>query len=135
MAIDFKKIVIERQNKRGYCDIDPVVMPRNFEAVVLNSEGLNPKDVLVKLGVRYRDRYISQGQSAMRPVLAVIEGGITGYETWYIPDLIDAGVMDRDPGDRFWACAGGMGWNALTLTQGDVQDYITEFLDNEIQLA
>lgn len=103
----------ELQAKNGFCRIDPIALPRTLNGL------RDGKPVEVKVGICLEGK----------PIFKVVEGGVTGHESWYLESLIQGGIMDADPGKMFWANAGGMGWSALTLNTGDIQRYIKDFMD------
>ena len=128
--VDFKRLLSELQETKGYCVIDPVVMPRKLTGI-WNGE----QEVEVTLGVKYQEAYAWPEASVMTPVLTVIEGGVTGFEAWYIDHLIAMDLMDDPVGDRFYINAGGMGWPSLYLKTEDVQQYIKDFQAQEVKLT
>ena len=120
MTVNLKLLAEKIQDDRGYCCIDPITMPRTLSAL------RDGKPVEVTTGTMY------DNSPKPRPILTIVEGGVTGYESWYVygsGSLIDGGIMRDDPAKPFYANAGGMGYPSLVLNTGDIQAYINDLTD------
>jgi hypothetical protein len=65
-----------------------------------------------------------------RHTLSLVEGGVTGYESFYIEGrtgLLDFGLFDDDREPFYW-CAGGMGYPSLHSNLEDIRAIIQAFL-------
>jgi len=66
---------------------------------------------------------IQKAKDDHRHILSLVEGGVTGYESFYIDDLIDDPVRDK-----FYWCIGGMGYPSLSSDIEDIKAIVQAFL-------
>ena len=83
----------------------------------------NDKPVVIEYEIReYDDNHTT---------IALTKGRVTGYEEFNIEHLIDFGLLKRDPTEKFYWCAGGMGYPELYCKCEDVQKIVNTWLDSQ----
>jgi hypothetical protein len=82
------------------------------------------KPVVCGWEIRYREAW----DETTNPVIGITEGGVTGYEAWYVDHLIDCGLFDDPENKPICANAGGSGWPRLDIDGAGFRAILRLFL-------
>ncbi|MEM9116921.1 MAG: hypothetical protein AAGD09_03455 [Cyanobacteria bacterium P01_F01_bin.56] len=122
--IDFKKALIKFQekqskqwDKQGFC---PAKLPPTMKGTVNGWRNNTPGVCLweVRDAVEFGYTHVHGW------VLSLVEGGVTGFESWEVQSLIDFGLFDKSK--RFCTNAGGCGWDELYLDIEQIKEVVRE---------